>query len=222
MIVPDGTLVLTLAPDNVSNATLTAEDGTVLYTVSTAHGDKTTTSVRNASDEVLATLEWRDVLPDRVAVGGAKQISMGDWMKRSMIPFKDDITFTDDQGRKYKWRGNSAGRSFELSCADDNYATVIARFERSRRVYPSSTVPANQDPSASVPSLAPTLVNPAWTPALLTLTPRAQQIQDTVVTSFLFLEKTRRTAETQSQVRADAVGTPLKPVGKSAMVNGGV
>ena len=89
MIVPDGNLVLTLAPDNVSNATLTAENGERLYTVSTDHAEKTVTTVRNAKDEVLATLEWRDVLPDRVTLGDGKQISIGDWMKKSMIPFKE-------------------------------------------------------------------------------------------------------------------------------------
>ncbi|EKM58061.1 uncharacterized protein PHACADRAFT_252049 [Phanerochaete carnosa HHB-10118-sp] len=223
MIVPEEDITLTLTPDNVSNTALVSETGRRLYTVSTEHGKATTTSVRNTRDEVIASLEWRNVFPDKVTIGSKEPILMTEWMKRSIIPFKDDLTFTDGEGRKYKWKGNSAGRSFELCCADDNYLSIIARFQRSRRVTSPSSLTA--EPNASTPSLAPTPVNPTWTPAVLVLTPRAQQIQDTVVVSFLFLEKTRRINETEHQTRADVLGTAvLKPVGKSAMVvvNGGV
>ena len=58
-------LALTLTPDNVSNTILVTEDGGRLYTVTTEHGEKATvTQVRNSKDEVIASLEWRDVLPD--------------------------------------------------------------------------------------------------------------------------------------------------------------
>lgn len=221
MIVAEN-LALTLSPDNVSNTTLVSETGERLYIVITEHTKKDTiTTVRNARDDVIASLEWRDVLPDRVIFGDTKPTSMAEWMRRSVIPFKDDITFTDDEGRKYKWKGNSAGRSFELSCADDNFSTIIARFQRSRRVHMS--VPPETDASASTLSLAPTLVNHTQTPAILTLAPRAQQIQDLVVASFLFLEKTRSINETEHQSRADMLGSPMKPVGRNvAVVDGGV
>ena len=109
----------------------------------------------------------------------------------------------------------------KLYSADDNYTSVIAQFQRSRRVLarPSEAL---SDPNASSPSLSPTLVNPVWTPAVLTLTPRAREVQDLVVTSFLFLEKTHRINEREHQNRADVLGTPLKPIGRSAVVDGGV
>lgn len=37
------------------------------------------------------------------------------------LPECSDISFTDDQGRKYKWKGN-AGRSFEVCCSADDIA----------------------------------------------------------------------------------------------------
>lgn len=110
--------------------------------------------------------------------------------------------------------------SEQLYCADDNYSSVIARFQRSKRILPKADPETN--PNASTPSLAPTLVNPVWTPAALMLDPRALQIQDTVVVSFLFLEKTHRTNETEHQIRADTMGTPLRATGKYAVSNGGV
>ncbi|KAI0346072.1 hypothetical protein BDW22DRAFT_716198 [Trametopsis cervina] len=222
MILPESKadiLSLTLTRDNPSNTTLVSQEGVTLYVVVSEHTKKAmVTTVRDAHEKVVASLEWREVLPDKVVYGDKKAISMGDWMKRSLIPFKDDVTFTDDEGRKYKWKGNSAGRSFELYSADDNYASTIARFYRSRRI----PVTPPSDPTEGFAS-TPTLVNtPTTAPARLDLTPRAVQIQDLVVTSFLFLEKTRQINETESQSRADVLGTPALNVKGTAISNGGV
>lgn len=90
MIIPEENLTLTLTPNNVSNTTLISEDGRRLYTVITEHTKKATvTSVRNFRDEVIASLEWRDVLPDKVTIGERKPVLMTEWMKRSVIPFKE-------------------------------------------------------------------------------------------------------------------------------------
>lgn len=90
MIVLEENLALALTPDNVSNTTLVSEAGECFYTVCTEHRKKeTVTSVRNARDEVIASLEWRDVLPDKVAIGSNKPILMTEWMKRSIVPFKE-------------------------------------------------------------------------------------------------------------------------------------
>ncbi|KAI0087303.1 hypothetical protein BDY19DRAFT_244750 [Irpex rosettiformis] len=193
---PDGILSLTLLLDNPCNTTLVSQTGQTLYTVSTEHTKKaTTTIVRNVDQEVVASLEWRDVRPDRVTFGNKKDISLADWMKKSILPFKDDLMFTDDEGRKYKWKGNSAGRSLELYSADDNFTSTIARFQPSHRIPPSQLiVNATSGPTDSTP----TLVNPpasGRTSPILELAPRAVAIQDLVVTSFLFLEKSRRTNE---------------------------
>ena len=50
---------------------------------------------------------------------------------------------------------------------------------------------------------------------MLVLNQRAVEIQDTVVTSFLFLEKSRRTNERTEMNAADVRGAPaLNPLGK--------
>lgn len=49
---------------------------------------------------------------------------------------------------------------------------------------------------------------PIWTDAKLKLNARAQEIQDLVVTSFLFIEKNRREHEKTSQNAADARAVP--------------
>lgn len=92
MILPDvhDILTLTLTLDNPCNTTLVSQTGVNLYSVSTESTKKTTTTtVRNASGEVIASLEWRDVRPDRVTYGSKKDISLADWMEKSIIPFKE-------------------------------------------------------------------------------------------------------------------------------------
>lgn len=75
----------------------------------------------------------------------------------------------------------------KLFAEDDGFKEPIARFVKSRVDRALGTT----------------------TPATLALTERAVQIRDTVVISFLFLEKTRRTNETASQSRADVLSTPV-------------
>ncbi|KAI0360162.1 hypothetical protein OH77DRAFT_1434456 [Trametes cingulata] len=188
---------LVLSPDNPCNAAVIDEQGKQLYTVYTEHGKTTVTHVKNADDEVIASLEWRDVLPDKVTVGNKGPMSLRDWLHTTLVPFyfKDDVTFQDDAGRKYKWRGNAPGRALEvgqtvaftLFSEDDGFKEPIARFLKSVRGRGDGTD----------------------RPATLLLTARAVQIRDTVVTSFLFLEKGRRTNETTSQNSADVLATPV-------------
>ena len=83
----DTLLSLFLSPDNISNCTLSTADDHVVYTVLTEHTSKTVTQVRDAENEVIASLEWRENLPDRVTLGMNKPVSMGDWMRKSLIPF---------------------------------------------------------------------------------------------------------------------------------------
>ena len=84
--------VLTLTPDNVKNCTITDALGVLVYSVATEYTGKATfTRVRNAKDEIIATLEWRDVLSDKVTIGDRKPMSLGDWMKKSLIPYKEYV-----------------------------------------------------------------------------------------------------------------------------------
>ncbi len=83
---------LTLTPDNPINTTITLSTGDVLYNVVTEYTRKSTfTQVRNQNDEVIGSLEWRDILADRVRIGDQKPISMWDWMKKSVVPFKEYV-----------------------------------------------------------------------------------------------------------------------------------
>ncbi|KAI0833333.1 hypothetical protein BC628DRAFT_1308624 [Trametes gibbosa] len=190
-------LTLTLSPDNPSNTTILGPDRKVLYTVYTQHAKATVTHVQNPHGVVLASLQWRDVLPDRVTLAHNTPVSIRDWLHTSLVPFylKDDVAFQDDSARKYKWRGNAPGRAFELYAEDDGYKEPIARFARSR-------------PDRASTGGATTTTTTTMTPATLVLTARAAEVRDLVVLSFLFLEKTRRTNERAAQSRADVLCAP--------------
>ncbi len=90
----DEITVLTLTPDNPSNTTITSATGEVVYYADTKYSKEGVyTQVHNAKEEMIAFSEWRDVLPDRITIGEKKPVSLGDWMKRSVIPFKKCVVF---------------------------------------------------------------------------------------------------------------------------------
>lgn len=78
---------LTLTRDNPSNTAILDPDDKLLYTVNTTHGKATITHVLNADEEELASLEWRDVLPDKVTLGNKAPTSLRDWLHTSLVPF---------------------------------------------------------------------------------------------------------------------------------------
>lgn len=83
---------LTLTPDNPCNTTITTSSGHVLYTAVTEHTKLAKfTQVRNASDEVLGVLEWRDVLADRVTIDGGRPVPFYEWVKKSLVPFRECV-----------------------------------------------------------------------------------------------------------------------------------
>ncbi|KAL6298357.1 hypothetical protein BKA93DRAFT_72902 [Sparassis latifolia] len=170
---------LTLQPDNPCNTKITDEDGNVLYVVYTEHGkNASTTRVFDPQDHVLAAYVWTDYISsDRVALGDQPLIPLSKWLHKSIIPFVDDVSFKDDKGRKYKWKGNSPGMALQLHTEDDGFKEPIAGFERSRR-----------DPKSDPK-------NSTWTPAQLLFMPPALEIRDTVILSFLVLERSHRSNE---------------------------
>ncbi|TDL26379.1 hypothetical protein BD410DRAFT_812844 [Rickenella mellea] len=185
---------LTLEPDNPVNTTLLDEDRKAIYVVETEHkGPTTLTRVKDANGEVLATLEWRDVLPDKVTIGKNAQISLSS----CTVSFKDDV------GRKYTWEGNGPGMQLQLFAGDTSKTEPIARYVKSRKAIPG--------PSGR-----------AAIPATIILAPRALEIRDEVVMSCLFLEKTRRSNENSSQNFADAYGTSESAPNFIAVQGGGV
>ncbi|KAJ3552843.1 hypothetical protein NM688_g3935 [Phlebia brevispora] len=163
LLPPSDILTFTLTPDNPTNTSITNAVGETIYTVVTDRTKKSTyTQVRDVSDEVIGSLEWRDVLADRVRVGNSKPMSLWDWMKKSPVPFKDQAVFMDERGRKYKWKGLAPGLSLQLFSNDDNYGTPIARYQRSHAILdPPITQIASlsSTPSPSLLSLSPTLTD---------------------------------------------------------------
>ena len=77
---------ITLAQVNPSNTAILDPDDKFLYTVHTTHSKATATHVLNADEEELASLDWRDVLPDKVTLGNRASTSLRDWLHTSPVP----------------------------------------------------------------------------------------------------------------------------------------
>ena len=93
----DEIITLIMRPNVPVNTTLATEDGKVYYTVFTEHGKTSKTQVRNADDEIIALLEWRDTLPDKVTFGHNKPCSIWNWMKKSIVPFKQYVNYSSNE-----------------------------------------------------------------------------------------------------------------------------
>ncbi|KAH9831664.1 uncharacterized protein C8Q71DRAFT_861669 [Rhodofomes roseus] len=171
-------ITFTLTPDNPCNTTITNASGEVLYVVYTESDQNASTTrvYEGKSDTVVAALLWSDtgLVLGKVTLRGEKEVPMREWMSKSMMPF-NDAAFKDKSGRRYKWKGLSAGRALELYAEDDGYKQPVAGFHKSivdRRVSPPGVIPAT-----------------------LRLAPRADEIRELLVCSFLFLENDRRAKE---------------------------
>ncbi|EMD34069.1 hypothetical protein CERSUDRAFT_86827 [Gelatoporia subvermispora B] len=168
--------VLSLTPFNPTGTTITDAAGRVVYSVTTENGEGGfITHIKDSYGETLATNHWRRTLSDKVSLREQPPISVNDWLQNSMIPFVDDVSFKDSNGKRYKWKGFSTASSAVLLSAEDNYKQSLARF-----------CPPSKDYTTDPPTPLP---------AQLVLDSRALEIQDTVVLSFLLLEKTRRLRE---------------------------
>ncbi|KDQ24483.1 hypothetical protein PLEOSDRAFT_1113808 [Pleurotus ostreatus PC15] len=186
-MITNSNLSLTLTPDNPSNCDLTdAETGKVVYHVFTVFDPKTTTIVENAAGEKIASWEWSDVRSDVLTLGNAPPVSSSVWLKKSMVPFKDTVTFTGTDTKTYKWKGNSLGSSLELFSPDDK-SSAIARFTKSYRVKNQNTDPPTYTTTPSQLVIAGYVVSGNSSPDH-----EALRLQDLIVVSFLMLEKSKR------------------------------
>ncbi|PVG04494.1 hypothetical protein CPB86DRAFT_683707, partial [Serendipita vermifera] len=157
--------------DNPVNCTIRGPDGRVLYRVQTAFSNGTITTVERPDGEVLAALHWSDMGFDKIAVGADKPVRFGKVLHSGPL-FSETVSFRDSQGRKYQWKGNRAGMTLRLYAADTPNSPIAA-FSKSR---------PNRDTGTRAP-------------AFLSVLPRGQEILDTVVWSFCFLEKRRRASD---------------------------
>ncbi|KAI1797382.1 hypothetical protein LXA43DRAFT_412119 [Ganoderma leucocontextum] len=200
---PRTATTFTLSPDNLSgNATIYDAGARALYTVSTRRRcSGTTTYVMNVSGAALASLEERDLLPNRVILGQNPPMPLRNWLHTRLrdLSANVNVSFKDDLGRKYKWRGCAPGygslSTLELYTKEDDYAEPIARFDRPQRRFEAGTRDARAGKGGDPE------------PARLVLAGRALEIRDMVVISFLFLERARRKNETLEKSSAEALST---------------
>ncbi|KAK0223186.1 hypothetical protein IW262DRAFT_1295025 [Armillaria fumosa] len=144
-----------------------------------------TTFVKNGAGNIIASWEWREIRSDIITLFGGSPTPVSSWLKKNIVPLKDTVTLEDHAGRKYKWRGNGSGLSFELYREDDKIQP-IARFQKSRRTAVST-----------------------YTRAQLIFDERGEEIRDLIVISFLVLEKSRRTTENSTMNRVDVRALPV-------------
>ncbi|EJC98638.1 uncharacterized protein FOMMEDRAFT_96132 [Fomitiporia mediterranea MF3/22] len=171
-------LTLTLTPDNPVNTTLTNQ---IYYTSETLYprGPKSSYAITHVCGKHGETLGALEWRDVRSDLVGLG--GEGEFPLSAWM--NSSLIPFNSCIRKYKWKGCGTGESMEL-WVEDAPDSPIAQFQKSR---------PRADPS---------------TPARLLITPRAQEIMDTVVISFLFLEKRRRATENSTQNRADVLGTP--------------
>ncbi|EFI26770.1 hypothetical protein CC1G_15693 [Coprinopsis cinerea okayama7 len=183
---------LILTPDNPCNTTITdQETGEKVYTVKTEHPDHSYTKVTRVSDgELIASWQWREIRSDLLTLGKAPPVSSSGWLRKSKIPFVHSVYFDDDQKREYTWKGNAPGETLELYTKGKK--NPIAQFKKQFRYTDRKQTPPQE-------------VN---IPAKLTLDPRAFEIQDLVVISFLLLEKERRIRDASASLMADSLAVP--------------
>ena len=89
---PTKILTYTLTNDNPTNTSLidlSSERPRPAYTVQTEiTRSKTMTIVRNSEETTIATLQWRESLPDKVTVGDKPAISQNKWLKSGLLPLR--------------------------------------------------------------------------------------------------------------------------------------
>ncbi|KAJ2925106.1 hypothetical protein H1R20_g12010, partial [Candolleomyces eurysporus] len=171
------TLVLVFEPDNPCNTIITDQQtGKELYTVGTEHnGPESVTKIFNDDNAQLAQWVWKDLRSDKVTLGQGQPMSASAWLRKSILPFKDTVYFTDLNGRNFKWKGNAHRLGFELYSETDK-KNPVARFKKSYRYKDHKQSPPKE----------------VYDPATLTIAGLGLEILDTVVISFCILDKERR------------------------------
>ncbi|KAH9995681.1 hypothetical protein BJV74DRAFT_757952, partial [Russula compacta] len=178
-------LSLRLERDNPCNTTIIDPDGDTLYTVATdfANPDKPVTRVHDETGKLVAEWIWRDARSDLLTIRDRPQTPASSWLKKSVIPFWDDVTFQDDAGVEYVWKDNKPGLALQLF-GPRSKTQPVARFICSHKDYK-----VNRE-------------NPPVVPSTLLLDESVEPIRDFIVISFLLLERRRRETETSTANRA--------------------
>ncbi|KIJ31443.1 hypothetical protein M422DRAFT_185846 [Sphaerobolus stellatus SS14] len=138
-----------------------------IYTAVTEYpGYDVITNVRNSSGDIIGSLEWKDTKPDRVKYKDNKAKGINHWLKaKSLLNPVSKLEFKDEAGRKYYWQ-----KTYKI------HLTISQLYYENRPKIPIAKFQRSLESS----------------PAKLIMTPRAYEISDLCVTSFLFQEKNRR------------------------------
>jgi len=186
----ESALSLQLERDNPCNTTIVDQDGITLYTVATdfANPNKPVTRVHDGVGKLVAEWEWRDARSDLLTIRDRPQAPAGAWLKKSIIPFRDDVTWQDDTGVEYVWKNNKPGLALQL-LGPRSKTQPVARFIRSHRDYK-----ADRENAFMVRSM-------------LVLDESVVPIRDFIVVSFLLLERRRREIETATANMARSYAT---------------
>ncbi|KAF8581370.1 hypothetical protein K439DRAFT_225356 [Ramaria rubella] len=167
-------ITFTLTCDDMANTTLYSSNdpqGKPAYTLITEVAGRTKiTRVFNKAGDEIASLKGPYVTfpPNSKIDEKQKTVRLSNWMRQGF--FRGSVrSFMDKKKRKYQWRNDLLSGDLMLRAKDCPNAP-IARFQRSTQ-------------TSSLFEISP---------AALMLSPRALEIQDTVVASCLFLEQSRR------------------------------
>ncbi|KAI9457144.1 hypothetical protein F5148DRAFT_353558 [Russula earlei] len=116
MSVGESPLSLQFERDNPCNTTIVDHDGNTFYTVATDFADpkKPVTRVHDGIGKLVAEWVWRDARSDLLTIRDLPQAPASAWLKKSVIPFRDDVTFRDDAGVEYVWKDNKPGLGLQL------------------------------------------------------------------------------------------------------------
>jgi len=171
-------LSLRLERDNPCNTTIVDQDGITFYTVATdfANPNKPVTRVHDGIGKLVAEWQWRDARSDLLTIRDLPQAPASTWLKKSILPFRDDVTWQDGAGIEYVWKNNKPGLALQLF-GPRSKSQPVARFIRSHKDYKSDRE------------------NAPVVPSMLLLDESVEPICDFIVISFLLLERRRRETE---------------------------
>ncbi|KAN0134594.1 hypothetical protein V8E53_007740 [Lactarius tabidus] len=186
---PGGSAIsLRFERDNPCNTTIVDHDGNVFYTVATEFPDpsKPVTHVHDGIGKLVAEWKWGDARSDLLTIRGRPQAPASSWLKKSFIPFRDDVKFLDDAGTEYVWKNNKPGLALQLF-GPHSSTLPVARF-----------IPTHKDYKVD-------RENPPVVPSTMLLDERVEHIRDFIIVSFLLLERRRRETETATVNRSQNV-----------------
>ncbi|KAI9463221.1 hypothetical protein BJY52DRAFT_1115801 [Lactarius psammicola] len=174
--------------DNPCNTTIVDQDGNIVYTVATEFpsSGKPVTRVHDGIGKLVAEWIWGDARSDLLTIRGRPQTRASAWLKKSFIPFRDDVKFLDDAGTEYIWQNNKPGLALQLF-GPQSKTLPVARFIRTYKDYKTDRE------------------NPPRVPSTLLFDERVEPIRDFILVSFLLLERRRRETETATVNRADSL-----------------